>query len=91
VVLCRPRPPINAVWLELALVAADLIAWTQTTLLSGDLAKPSRACATGGCSRRRTTRGQRGLFVRIAERSPWVRELVAGFSRLAALPRPALT
>jgi hypothetical protein len=30
---------INAAWLELALTAADLIAWTQTTLLSGDLAK----------------------------------------------------
>ena len=30
---------INQTWLQLALTAADLIAWTQTTLLDGDLAK----------------------------------------------------
>ena len=30
---------INQVWLQLALTAADLIAWTQTILLDGDLAK----------------------------------------------------
>ena len=35
----RPDFPINQVWLELALTVADLIAWTQTTLLDGDLAK----------------------------------------------------
>jgi hypothetical protein len=28
---------INAVWVELALTAADLLAWTQTTLLADDL------------------------------------------------------
>jgi hypothetical protein len=28
---------INAVWLQLALTAADLIAWTQTILLTGEL------------------------------------------------------
>jgi hypothetical protein len=31
--------PINQTWLQLALTAADLIAWTQTTLLTNDLAK----------------------------------------------------
>lgn len=30
---------INQTWLQLALTAADLIAWTQTTLLNGALAK----------------------------------------------------
>jgi hypothetical protein len=30
---------INAVWLELALTACDLIAWTQTILLHGELAR----------------------------------------------------
>ncbi len=29
---------INAAWLELALTAVDLLAWTQTILLHGDLA-----------------------------------------------------
>jgi Transposase DDE domain group 1 len=30
---------VNAAWLELALTAVDLIAWTHTTLLHGELAK----------------------------------------------------
>jgi hypothetical protein len=40
----RPGPvpsrhvAINVVWLRLALTAYDLIAWTQTILLDGDLA-----------------------------------------------------
>jgi hypothetical protein len=29
--------PINQTWLQLALTAADLIAWTQTTLRTNDL------------------------------------------------------
>jgi len=31
--------PINAAWLEAALTATDLLAWTQTMLLSGELAR----------------------------------------------------
>src|SRR5829696_4002843 len=31
--------PINQTWLQLALTAADLVPWTQTTLLTNDLAK----------------------------------------------------
>src|SRR4051812_45875618 len=37
---------INAVWLQLALTAADLIAWTQTTLLNGVLGQEE---ALSGC------------------------------------------
>jgi hypothetical protein len=36
---------INAVWLELALTAADLLAWTQTTLLTDDPEHPELAKA----------------------------------------------
>jgi hypothetical protein len=81
---------INAAWLELALTAADLIAWTQTTVLSGDLAK----CEPKTLRYRllhvaaRITRGQRKLFVRIAEHWPWRIELASAFARLATLPRP---
>jgi Transposase DDE domain group 1 len=41
----------NAVWLELALIAQDLIAWTQLLALDGELAvwSPGR-CATGYCT-----------------------------------------
>jgi hypothetical protein len=84
---------INAVWLELALLAADLIAWCQTTLLTGDLAK----CEPKALRYRllhvaaRITRGQRKLFVRIAEHWPWRFELAAAFARLANLPQPLHT
>jgi Transposase DDE domain group 1 len=81
---------INAVWLELVLLACDLIAWTQTTLLDGELAK----CEPKALRYRllhvaaRITRGQRRLWVRIAEHWPWRHQLAAAFARLAALPRP---
>jgi hypothetical protein len=84
---------INAVWLELALTACDLIAWTQTILLDGDLAR----CEPKMLRYRllhvaaRITRGQRRLFVRIAEHWPWRFELAAAFARLAALPQPLRT
>ncbi len=63
---------INAVWLELALTAADLLAWTQTMLLHGDLA----ACEPKTLRYRllhvaaRITRGQRRTWLRLAEHSP---------------------
>jgi Transposase DDE domain group 1 len=44
---------INAVWLELALTAADLIAWTQTILLDGDLARCAEDAALPAAARRR--------------------------------------
>jgi Transposase DDE domain group 1 len=84
---------INAVWLELALTACDLIAWTQTILLDGDLAR----CEPKTLRYRllhvaaRITRGQRRVFVRIAEHWPWRHELAAAFARLAALPQPLRT
>jgi hypothetical protein len=38
----------NAVWLELVLLALDLVAWAQVLLLDDELAVPSpRRCATG--------------------------------------------
>jgi hypothetical protein len=39
----------------------------------------------------RIIRGQRRLFVRIAEHWPWRHELAAAFARLAALPQPLRT
>jgi hypothetical protein len=84
---------INSVWLELALTAADLIAWAQTILLHGELAR----CEPKTLRYRllhvaaRITRGQRRVFVRIAEHWPWRFELAAAFARLAALPQPLRT
>jgi Transposase DDE domain group 1 len=81
---------INAVWLELSLLACDLLAWTQTSLLHGELTR----CEPKALRYRllhvaaRITRGQRQLWVRIAEHWPWRHQLAAAFARLAALPRP---
>ena len=78
---------VNAAWLQLALTACDLIAWTQTTLLDGDLA----VCEPKALRYRlmhvaaRLTRGQRHLRLRIPEHWPWRAELTAAFARLAAL------
>jgi hypothetical protein len=48
---------INQTWLQLALTAADLIAWTQTTLLTGDLAQGrAEDAALPTAARRRPTR-----------------------------------
>jgi hypothetical protein len=84
---------LNAVWLELGQLAADLIAWTQTTLLDGELAR----CEPQALRYRllhvaaRITRGQRRLWLRIAAHWPWRHQLAAAFARLAILPTPLRT
>lgn len=84
---------INAVWLELALTAIDLIAWTQSTVLDGDLA----VCEPKTLRYRilhvaaRLTRGQRRVRLRIPEHWPWRDQIVEAFHRIQqlTLPRPA--
>jgi Transposase DDE domain group 1 len=81
---------INAAWIELALTAADLIAWTQTTLLDGELATAEPATLRYRLLHvaARVTRGQRRLFVRIDSAWPWREHLAAAFDRLHTLPQP---
>jgi Transposase DDE domain group 1 len=81
---------INAVWIELALTAADLLAWTRTTLLDGPLAVAEPATLRYRLLHvaARITRGQRRLHVRIDEAWPWRDHLAAAFQRLDALPQP---
>jgi hypothetical protein len=81
---------INAAWVELALTAADLIAWTQTTLLTGELAtaEPAKLRYRLLHVAARITRGQRRVFVRIDKNWPWREQLTAAFARLEALPAP---
>jgi hypothetical protein len=81
----------NAVWLELSLIAQDLIAWTQRLALDGQLAvcepKTLRyrllhtAARLAFHARRATLRLQRSW--------PWADALAAAFARLTALPPPA--
>ncbi|KWX05130.1 transposase [Carbonactinospora thermoautotrophica] len=82
---------INQAWLELALTAIDLLAWTQTLLLEGELAaaEPKKLRYRLLHAAARLTRGGRRLRLRIAATWPWRHELLNAFARLMALPRPA--
>jgi hypothetical protein len=81
----------NEIWVELVLIAHDLIAWTQTLLLTGELAnaEPKRlryrllhvAARLAFHSRRAQLHLQRSW--------PWAGQLATAFMRLAALPPPA--
>ncbi|GIH20676.1 hypothetical protein Raf01_88480 [Rugosimonospora africana] len=81
---------INQAWLELALTGIDLLAWTRTLLLQGELstAEPKKLRYRLLHVAARVTRTGRRIWLRIAENWPWSTQLVAAFTRLAALPRP---
>lgn len=82
---------INQVWLELSLIALDLLAWTRLLLLDGELAtaEPKKLRYRLLHAAARITRSTRRLRLRIPTTLPWRHELTAAFSRLVALPRPA--
>jgi hypothetical protein len=80
----------NAVWIEIALIAQDLTAWTQTLALDGELAicEPKtlryRLLHTAG----RLAFHARRAVMRLQATWPWAHDLAAAFARLAALPPP---
>jgi hypothetical protein len=79
---------INQAWLQVALIAQDLLAWTRLLTLDSDLARAEpkrlRYCLlhTGAVI---VQRG-RQRWVRIAHDWPWATQLVAAFNRLHNLP-----
>ena len=84
------RYGINQAWLEPALTAIDLLAWTRTLLLDGEhaLAEPKKL-RYAAAPRRRPARGTaRRTLLRIAHTWLWGNELANAYARLAALPRP---
>ena len=83
----------NNVWLELALIAADLLALAQSMRLTD---QPDLARAEPKALRyrllhiaARITRGQRKVFLRLAEHWPWALALAKAFARLRQIPLPA--
>ena len=84
---------INQTWLQLALTAADLIAWTQTTLLAGELAKAEPKLLRFRLLHvaARLVHGQRRTKIRIENRWPWAAQLAQAFHRLARLWTPLVT
>jgi Transposase DDE domain group 1 len=83
---------INAVWLQLAITAADLIAWTQTILLDDGLAhaEPKKLRYRLLHTAARIVHGQRRTMIKIDADWPWAVQLAAAFNRLAEIRPPLL-
>jgi len=80
---------MNAAWLELVLLACDLLAWTRMLLLAGTelcACEPKRLRYRLLHVAGRLVRHARGLRLRLPRRWPWARELAGAYARLAALP-----
>jgi hypothetical protein len=84
---------ISAVWVELALIAADLLALAQAMLLTDQpelhRAEPKTLRYRLLHIAARITRGQRKVFLRLAEHWPWALALARGFTWLRHIPLPA--
>jgi hypothetical protein len=82
---------MNAVWLELVLIAHDLLTWTKALLLSGQLARsrPKRLRHRLLHVAARLAFSARRARLRLQANWPWASELAAAFTRLQALPAAA--
>ncbi len=78
---------INTVWVQLVLIAQDLLAWTQLLCLDGELARaePKRLRYTLFHAAGIIVRSGRQTRLRIAIGWPWVNRLVDAFTRVRAL------
>jgi Transposase DDE domain group 1 len=81
----------NAVWLELALIAQDLISWAKSLCLDGELARaePKRLRYRLLHQAGRVARSGRRTRLRLERSWPWAEVLMAAFERVRALPAPA--
>jgi hypothetical protein len=81
---------MNAVWLEIMLIAQDLLAWTKALCLDGQLARcePKRLRYRLLHAAGRLALHARQAILHLDRDWPWARELAAAFARLAALPPP---
>ena len=79
---------INHAWLQLSLIAGDLLAWARCLTLDGDLtqAEPKRLryCLLHVAAH--LARSGRQTRLRIADNWPWAGPLAAAFARLHNLP-----
>ena len=79
---------LNEVWLQIVLLAHDLIVWTQALLLDGELATAEpkrlryRLLHVAGRLAFSARRGK----LHLQHTWPWAEQLVAAFGRLKALP-----
>lgn len=80
----------NETWIELILLAQDLLAWTRTLILDPDSARlaPKRLRHRLLHVAGRLTRSGRRRTLHLPARWPWAGALIAAFARLRALPAP---
>ena len=82
---------MNEVWLELVMLAHDLIVFTQELTLTGDLAKAEpkrlryRLLHTAG----RVAFSARCARLHLSDSWPWAQDLISAFARLDSLPAPS--
>ena len=81
----------NQAWLELSLIAQDLLIWAKRLLLSGALAlaEPKRLRQRLLHVAARLVRSGRRTIMRLPRSWPWAEALRAAFERLRALPAGA--
>ncbi len=81
----------NAVWLQLVLMAIDLLAWTQGITLDGEARswEPKRLRYALLHVAARLCRSGRRLYVRLQRTWRWSALLCSAFARLHRLPLPA--
>jgi len=82
----------NKAWLELSLMAQDLISWMKSLLLAGELAlaEPKRLRQRLFHVAGRICRSGRRTILRLPKSWPWAGALEAAFARLRSLPAPLL-
>jgi Transposase DDE domain group 1 len=75
---------------QLAAVAADLIAWLQMLALDGDLAKAEPKLLRFRMLHMpaRLTRGSRRRHLRIPSGWPWAADILDAFCRIMIIPAP---
>jgi len=79
---------LNEVWLEIVMLAHDLIVWTQALTLDGELAKaePKRLRYRLMHVAGRLAFHSRRARLHLQDTWPWADELVAAFAKLKTLP-----
>jgi hypothetical protein len=75
---------INHAWLQLTLIAMDLLAWSRLLVLDGELARAEpkrlRYCLLHTAAQ--IVRSGRRRWLRLADTWPWADQLIAAFDRL---------
>lgn len=77
----------NKIWCELVALACELLAWTQTLVLTGPARRwePKRLRLRSFACAGRLARGGRRLRLRLAAQWPWAADITTGFARIQAL------